>query len=200
MISLRPEHLQVLLQISGGRSLAQLRGDTRKTALELYPTVHTLQTAGLIEVAKDFDSDATARPELPSSPKSKSVSRKKSTGIRKAPVIATLTTAEGMMLALLDDESIVGRVHGGAVVIPDPSVSSRHARVTRTTDGFTIEDLGSRNGTFVNGESVTLPRPLTDGDVVRFGKVLLTFNIAAETRKQETTEPEIRAPKKSAPG
>ena len=77
--------------------------------------------------------------------------------------------------------------------MPDGSVSSKHARIVRTDDGFVIEDLQSRNGTFVNGERVTEgPRKLNDGDLVRLGKVIMTFNVARETKAGETTEPEMK--------
>jgi hypothetical protein len=193
MISLRPEELQVLLAISAGRSLAQLRNDTRKHPLELYPIVNALQSGGLIEAANSFDPDATERPAA--APRPKSLSKRKSAAVHLATAIGTLTTVDGMMNPLMEDESSIGRVAGNAVVLPDSSVSSKHARVSRSAEGFTLEDLGSRNGTFVNGERVSEKRPLADGDVVRFGKVLLTFNVAAETRPKDSTQPEVPVPK-----
>jgi pSer/pThr/pTyr-binding forkhead associated (FHA) protein len=51
----------------------------------------------------------------------------------------------------------------------DSTVSSRHALVTRRVDGLWVEDIGSTNGTFVNGARVTSPRLLQTGDVVRVG-------------------------------
>ena len=51
-----------------------------------------------------------------------------------------------------------------------------------------IEDLQSRNGTFVNGEKVDKPRLLADGDVVRLGKVIMSFNIAQETVAEPKTQ------------
>ena len=48
-------------------------------------------------------------------------------------------------------------------------------------------------GTFVNSEKVAGTRVLVDGDTVRFGKVLLTFNMAVETRRKDTTQPELKA-------
>lgn len=51
----------------------------------------------------------------------------------------------------------------------DLEVSSRHAAIVRKVDGFMLQDLGSRNGTFVNGKRVTADTPLTDGDVIGFG-------------------------------
>ena len=110
--------------------------------------------------------------------------------------IATLTSNEGMMFPLLEEESTVGRVRGNSVVIPDGSISSRHARVLRTAEGFTIEDLGSRNGTFVNGDPIKEARPLKDNDMVRCGKVILTFNIAAVADAREVTQPEVPVPRR----
>lgn len=192
LISLRPEDLQILLAVSGGRSLAQLRADTKKTALELYPIVAVLEKGGLIEAVKKFNPDDTT----PSQHLRKSLSKKKSGSVQFATAIATLTTPEGTMHPLLEDKSTVGRVPGNTVLLPDSSVSSKHAAVHRSAEGFWIEDLGSRNGTFVNGESVTDRHPLADGDIVRFGKLLLTFNVAAETRPKETTQPAVNVPKK----
>jgi S1-C subfamily serine protease len=51
----------------------------------------------------------------------------------------------------------------------DLDVSSRHAAIVRKTDGFVLQDLGSRNGTFVNGTRITGDTRLNDGDVIGFG-------------------------------
>ena len=51
----------------------------------------------------------------------------------------------------------------------DLDVSSRHAAMVRKTDGFVLQDLGSRNGTFVNGKQINGDTPLKDGDVIGFG-------------------------------
>ena len=51
----------------------------------------------------------------------------------------------------------------------DLDVSSRHAAIVRKTDWFVLQDLGSRNGTFVNGTRITGDTPLKSGDVIGFG-------------------------------
>ncbi len=51
----------------------------------------------------------------------------------------------------------------------DLDVSSRHAAIVRKTEGFILQDLGSRNGTFVNGKRISGDTLLTDGDVIGFG-------------------------------
>ncbi|HWC74166.1 MAG TPA: FHA domain-containing protein [Gemmatimonadales bacterium] len=51
----------------------------------------------------------------------------------------------------------------------DLDVSSRHAAIVRKTEGFVLQDLGSRNGTFVNGQRITVDTVLHSGDVIGFG-------------------------------
>jgi hypothetical protein len=193
-VTLHAEEFQILFKVGTGRSLAQLRSDTRRSALELYPLIRSLQTGGLIEVAPAFDPDATSREA--SIPR-KSISRKKTTAEQKVQPIATLTPPEGSMHPIMQDEVTVGRSDANGIVLSDASVSSRHARILRAGGAFVLEDLGSRNGTFVNGDKVTEKRPLADGDVVRFGKVLLTFNIAVVPKVRETTQPEVRLPRRT---
>jgi hypothetical protein len=53
--------------------------------------------------------------------------------------------------------------------LEDPFASSRHARIFREGPVVVIEDLGSTNGTYLNGELVTGPQPLHDGDLIRIG-------------------------------
>jgi hypothetical protein len=68
------------------------------------------------------------------------------------------------------DGMTIGRTSGD-VLIPDPQVSRRHAVVRLNGPHPVLEDLGSTNGTFVNGEQLTAPRELQLGDEVRFGTV-----------------------------
>jgi hypothetical protein len=74
----------------------------------------------------------------------------------------------GQVLALAPGRSSVGRLEGSDLFLSDPSVSRRHARFVVEADGFRVEDLGSSNGTYVNGE-VVAQYWLREGDVVRFG-------------------------------
>jgi pSer/pThr/pTyr-binding forkhead associated (FHA) protein len=72
-----------------------------------------------------------------------------------------------------------------AIRIDSGGVSRHHARVVVQGDEARVEDLGSKNGTFIGGALVTDPRVLNDGDEIRVGPVALTFKIAA-TRATET--------------
>jgi pSer/pThr/pTyr-binding forkhead associated (FHA) protein len=61
------------------------------------------------------------------------------------------------------------------IQLDDPFASSRHARITRQGPALVIEDLGSTNGTYLNDEPLTGPRPLHDGDRIRIGDSEFTF-------------------------
>ncbi len=67
---------------------------------------------------------------------------------------------------------VVGRRSGADIVIPDTAVSSRHLRLETTERGLTVEDLGSTNGTRVNGRRLgaNTPVPLHQGDLVMIGE------------------------------
>lgn len=68
---------------------------------------------------------------------------------------------------LVKRTTIVGREADSDVQIDDRQVSRRHAEITQTVEGYTLRDLGSKNGTFLNGEPVTQkPRLIRNGDEV----------------------------------
>jgi FHA domain len=71
-------------------------------------------------------------------------------------------------------ELVLGREHATAdLVIPDPGVSRRHARVLTHNGGVIVEDLGSSNGTYVNGHRISGPVELGTGDEVQLGDTVL---------------------------
>jgi hypothetical protein len=74
----------------------------------------------------------------------------------------------------------IGRDITNDIVINDPEVSRHHCRLTQGGGGYTIEDLGSTNGTFVNGQRLTGARPLSHGDMLGLGEtVTLAYESAA---------------------
>lgn len=76
----------------------------------------------------------------------------------------------------LDEEAIIGRHPDCQVVLSVGAVSRQHARVIRQVDDYMLEDLGSRNGTFVNGKLITERHRLSEGDCIRICEVELTFH------------------------
>ena len=70
---------------------------------------------------------------------------------------------------LADGENVIGRAGDAHVLVDSAKVSRCHARIVVTPNGATIEDLGSKNGTFVGSVRIEGRIPLVDGDVLRIG-------------------------------
>jgi DNA-binding winged helix-turn-helix (wHTH) protein len=81
----------------------------------------------------------------------------------------------GREVALRPGENVLGRCDDAVAWIDSPSVSRRHALILVSEDHATLEDLGSRNGTYLHSEKVVAPTPLADGDEIRVGRVFMTF-------------------------
>lgn len=75
-------------------------------------------------------------------------------------------------------ETLIGRDKSAQVRLDDHIVSRKHARIVVADGGFVLEDLGTRNGTFVNGNK-EFRRTLKDGDALEFGPYVLKFRMAA---------------------
>jgi len=74
---------------------------------------------------------------------------------------------------------ILGRSTNCDIIIPDPFISRRHAKIVFEDMSYFIEDLGSRNGTFVNDGMLPARSrtPLRDGDILRFGSTTFRFEL-----------------------
>lgn len=94
------------------------------------------------------------------------------------PAGARLVRDTGEVITLADGENLVGRDAGLIVSLPGEStVSRRHASLTNVGGSVVVKDLGSTNGTYVNGNKVDLERTLSVGDSVQFGQVHFRFEI-----------------------
>src|SRR5262245_35868414 len=85
----------------------------------------------------------------------------------------------------------IGRRAPAALAIPDPTVSGMHARIQRASSGadlFIVQDLGSTNGTYVDGRRTTGPAPLRDGAVLFLGSQVLVFRIATAAELEAIQE------------
>jgi DNA-binding winged helix-turn-helix (wHTH) protein len=80
-------------------------------------------------------------------------------------------------IALVAGENVLGR-DGPGVILKSSTVSRRHARIVIDANGTIVEDLGSKNGTYVNDRRVSRPTPVVEGDQVRIGSLLFTFRPA----------------------
>jgi pSer/pThr/pTyr-binding forkhead associated (FHA) protein len=79
----------------------------------------------------------------------------------------------GMSAALAGGVIMIGRSADCQLILDDDYVSTRHARVVATPNGIYVEDLGSTNGTYVNGQRITAPTTITLVDSVRIGKTVM---------------------------
>ncbi len=95
-------------------------------------------------------------------------------------------------VALSEGENVLGRDPGAAFWIDSNSVSRHHARIVVSLQAATLEDLGSKNGTFVQGRRVASPVRLANGDQIKMGEARLTFRCFGKigTTESEMTEPE----------
>jgi pSer/pThr/pTyr-binding forkhead associated (FHA) protein len=85
------------------------------------------------------------------------------------------------------DSYIIGREAGNEIVIEDPQVSRRHATLTRQGATYVLEDIGSTNGTYVNGKRVTAPVLLSNGDMIGLADTVVLAVQAPVTAGQEAT-------------
>lgn len=96
-------------------------------------------------------------------------------------LIARRDRLEVSRLVLADKEVVVGRSHQVDLVLEDEDVSRRHAVITPIGGGYTVSDPGSRNGLALNGELLTTPRPLAEGDQLTIGPFTISFHTQAPT-------------------
>jgi len=96
---------------------------------------------------------------------------------REARADAVLVHADGRREPLPAGGATIGRSHACEIVIDDPGVSRRHAAIARGRDGWVLDDLGSTNGSSVNGAPVDGSRALADGDEIELGSATLRFEL-----------------------
>ncbi len=98
---------------------------------------------------------------------------------------------------LVDGEHVIGRSPEVAIYVDSPKISRHHARIEVEGGRASLEDMGSKNGTFVDGRMVTAPIPLEDGNEIVAGSVVFTFidvraGESTETMSDPDRPPEVR--------
>ncbi len=89
--------------------------------------------------------------------------------------VGTLVMPSGDRVDIGGTPLVVGRLPECAITLSDHNVSRRHAEVAATPNGFVVRDLGSTNGTMVNGARTNGDHRLRDGDIVSFGSTYVRF-------------------------
>ena len=83
----------------------------------------------------------------------------------------------GTVFPIILKETLVGRLDSAELVLDAGSVSRLHARLIIEPDGIWLEDLDSREGTWINGVAIRSRTKLADGDLISFGDAVLRFEI-----------------------
>jgi pSer/pThr/pTyr-binding forkhead associated (FHA) protein len=89
-------------------------------------------------------------------------------------------------IAVNPGENLLGRDEDSIVWIDDALVSRRHARIVIDETGAILEDLGSRNGTYLRGKRIEAPRKLADEDLVTIGPASMIFRVFKQTASTAT--------------
>ena len=89
----------------------------------------------------------------------------------------SLVLPDGRRVFVDREPFLIGRLPECAVILSDPNASRRHAEIRKRDQALVIYDLGSTNGTLVNGEPVS-ESPLVDGDEVTVGETVLRYELA----------------------
>jgi DNA-binding winged helix-turn-helix (wHTH) protein len=89
-------------------------------------------------------------------------------------------------IALRPGENVIGRDDGAALWIDDSLVSRRHARILVDPTEAVLEDLGSKNGTLLNGRRIDSPEKLADEDLITIGPASVVFRVLRQTASTAT--------------
>lgn len=161
--SLANELSDVLVRTAAERGW-QLRGPARiELAVDEHVPLGTYELRGKVEASAGGDMR----------PRGAAPSRGGQVMAGGGRAILELVDQAGQQIPL-PNQAVVGRMPGCDVQLDDPSVSRRHARISKATRGWLIEDLGSTNGIMVNGASVDREY-LSGGEDIELGNVRLRF-------------------------
>ncbi|HMK73576.1 MAG TPA: FHA domain-containing protein [Myxococcaceae bacterium] len=89
------------------------------------------------------------------------------------------------------DEITIGRAPGNTIQLDQRNVSRRHARLSSQSGALVVEDLHSANGTLLNGERLTVPRPLHDGDQLTIGDYGVVLQHDTDTHRIQVVEADV---------
>jgi DNA-binding winged helix-turn-helix (wHTH) protein len=104
------------------------------------------------------------------------------TATRTAPARSKLyLVSEQREMMLMEGANVIGRAADATIQIDAPGVSRYHARILVSGLAATLEDVESKNGTYLDGRRITASTALSDGSELRLGGIVLTFRIATAT-------------------
>jgi len=190
-VGLSPKAFQLLLLLVENRSRAMSRSELQQ---QLWPSTFVVETnlAGLIAEVRRALGDAAEHPTFVRTMHRfgyrfiGDVHEADAPAASTTPVMKYWLVWETKQVPLAEGDNIIGRGVDASVWIDAAGVSRHHARIVVQHGQATLEDLGSKNGTYVGGSRVTIPHRLADGDQVRLGSVVVTFRIPPPPGVTET--------------
>jgi len=154
-------------------SLTTLAAQLRKALGEDGPHIRTVHGFGYA-----FDGEVASLDAPPSPPSA-----------APGPAVGPCLVWQDQVFSLAEGENVLGRDPAAQVLVDVPGVSRRHARVVVTGTEAVVEDLESKNGTFVGDRRVERPTPLADRDQLRLGRTTLVYRVARQPGSTETELP-----------
>jgi DNA-binding winged helix-turn-helix (wHTH) protein len=188
-IHLSPKAFDLLVTLIENRDQAVSKADLQQ---KLWPTTYVLDTnlASLIAEIRQALGDEADNPRF--------IATKHRFGYRfigdvGGPADAAVTAPtrywvlwETRQIPLAEGPNIIGRAPDASVWVEAAGVSRHHARIILAGTEARLEDLGSKNGTFLRDRPVTGETVLADGDQIRVGSVVLTFRIPGPAGSTDT--------------
>lgn len=110
--------------------------------------------------------------------------------VEEEPIASLISETDGRAYPLKTGENLIGRSPEADVLIPHPSVSRRHALIVIEDGAAYIEDLGSTNGTIIEGKPVTAKTQIGSGARIRLGEVVLRIEGSIAEVKEKPAEEE----------
>jgi DNA-binding winged helix-turn-helix (wHTH) protein len=190
-VALSPKAFHLLLLLVEHRTRAISRQELQQ---HLWPSTFVLETnlAGLVAEVRRALADTAEHPTFVRTMHRfgyRFIADVHQTGRSPAPEAAEMKCWlfwETRQIALVEGDNVLGRGGDASVWLDVPGVSRHHARIVVRRGEATLEDLGSKNGTYVRGERVTIPQRLVSGDEIRLGSVVITFRIPDSPGATET--------------
>jgi hypothetical protein len=199
-INLTLDEWKILFLIDGKRTLDDVCNECSENVLDVYRLLYGLFSNKLVEVISEEElivhemREESRRPaKVSATSKFKQDTRlliSTTAGLTYKDVLkvtlARLTLkkpdSDKKTFPLIEQEYYIGRQLGNQIHISDPSISNVHARIFKGPEGYVLEDLNSRNGTFVNGTRIDR-KLLHENDAVRLGNSNFIYNIMYEVKK-----------------
>jgi DNA-binding winged helix-turn-helix (wHTH) protein len=190
-VALSPKAFHLLLLLVTNRTRAMTRDELQQ---QLWPSTFVLETnlAGVVAEVRRALGDTAERPTFVRTMHRfgyrfiADVEETDASPASGEPVVKCWLLWETRQVLLTEGDNLVGRGVDVAVWIDAPGVSRHHARIVIRRGEATLEDLGSKNGTYVGGRRVTIPHRLANGEQIRVGSVVMTFRIPEAPGATET--------------